>query len=116
MPPEDPSSSKRFEDRLRDAQARQRSGAGKEAGPAPDSALGVGLRIGVELVSAVVVGVGIGWLLDWWLGTQPWLLMVFFLLGAGAGMLNVYRAVGRMSSGGIGGGTSGTLPRDVERD
>lgn len=113
MSSEDPSSSKRFEDRLRDAQARQRSRSGRDAEPAPDSALGIGLRIGIELVSAVVVGVGIGWLLDWWLGTRPWLLMVFFLLGAGAGMLNVYRAVGRMKPGGIGGGTSGSGPRDV---
>jgi len=54
--------------------------------------LGWAFRIGVEMVSALAVGVGIGLLLDWWLGTGPWFLVVFFLLGAGAAILNVYRA------------------------
>lgn len=54
--------------------------------------LGWALRIGVEMVSALIVGVGIGYGLDWWLGTKPWFLVVFFLLGAGAAILNVYRA------------------------
>jgi ATP synthase protein I len=53
---------------------------------------GWALRIGVEMVSALIVGVGIGYGLDWWLGTKPWFLVVFFLLGAGAAILNVYRA------------------------
>ncbi len=43
------------------------------------------------MVSAVIVGFIIGWLLDNWLGTNPWLKIVFILLGAAAGMLNVYR-------------------------
>jgi ATP synthase protein I len=96
MSADEPPSPKRFEERLRAAQEQRRGRAGREAGRGPDSALGYGFRIGVELVSALVVGVGIGWLLDWWLGTQPWLLILFFLLGAGAGVLNVYRAVGEM--------------------
>ena len=48
-------------------------------------------RIGLELVSALVVGVVIGILLDRWLGTKPWLLILFFVLGSAAGLLNVYR-------------------------
>jgi len=48
--------------------------------------------IGTELVAAVAVGVGLGYVLDLWLGTKPWLMMVFFFLGSAAGMLNVYRA------------------------
>jgi ATP synthase protein I len=44
------------------------------------------------LVSGLLVGLAIGWGLDWWLGTRPWLLIVFFFLGAAAGILNVYRA------------------------
>jgi len=51
------------------------------------------LRIGVELVAALVVGVGIGVLLDRWWGTSPWMLLAFFLLGAAAGILNVFRVV-----------------------
>lgn len=57
------------------------------------SALGMAFRIGVELVAALIVGVGIGLLIDYWLGTAPWGLVAFFFLGAGAGVLNVYRAV-----------------------
>jgi len=57
----------------------------------PGSALGLALRVGVELVSALAVGLAIGWLLDAWLGTRPWLMLVFILLGGAAGILNVYR-------------------------
>jgi ATP synthase protein I len=38
-----------------------------------------------------VVGGGIGWLLDQWLGTLPWFLLLFFFLGAAAGTMNVFR-------------------------
>lgn len=74
--------------------ARDRQGLDKpEAakGALPASAWGFGLRAGVEVVSALVVGVGIGLALDRWLGTWPWLFLVFFVLGAAAGVLNVYR-------------------------
>jgi ATP synthase protein I len=55
--------------------------------------IGFGMRVATELVAGLVIGVGIGLLLDRWLGTTPWLLVVFFLLGAAAGLLNVYRAM-----------------------
>jgi ATP synthase protein I len=57
------------------------------------NAIGQGLRIGVELVVAVVVGVGIGWACDRWLGTRPWGMIGFFFLGVAAGLVNVYRAI-----------------------
>ena len=60
------------------------------------NALGMAFRVGVELVAGLVVGVGIGLLLDEWLGTAPWGMIAFFFLGAGAGIMNVYRAVNRM--------------------
>lgn len=53
--------------------------------------MGAGMRIAVELAAAVLVGAGIGIVLDRWLGTSPWLLILFFLVGAAAGFLNVYR-------------------------
>lgn len=49
------------------------------------------MRAGVEVVSALVAGAGLGWLLDRWLGTFPWLFLVFFVVGGAAGVLNVYR-------------------------
>lgn len=58
----------------------------------PGSAMGLAFRVGVELVAGVAVGAGIGYALDRWLGTGPWLMIVFFFLGAGAGMMNVFRA------------------------
>lgn len=60
--------------------------------------VGFALRVGVELVSALIVGAGIGWLLDRWLGTGPWLMVVFLFLGMGAGIANVYRAASGLGS------------------
>ena len=53
-----------------------------------------GIRLSSELVAGVLVGAGLGWLLDRWLGTTPWGLMVLGLLGFAAGVLNVMRAAG----------------------
>ena len=61
--------------------------------PALQQGVGLGLRIGVEFVVAVVVATGLGWALDRWLGTRPWATIVLFFLGVGAGMVSVYRAV-----------------------
>jgi ATP synthase protein I len=55
------------------------------------SAMSLGLRAGSEFVSAVVIGLGIGWLLDRTLGTNPAFLIVFFLIGFAAGIWNVIR-------------------------
>ncbi|WP_268893640.1 AtpZ/AtpI family protein [Roseomonas harenae] len=51
----------------------------------------MGFRAGVEVVSALVVGAAIGFGLDRWLGTFPWLFLVFFVVGGAAGVLNIYR-------------------------
>jgi len=61
------------------------------------SGIGFAFRVGVELVSALIVGAGLGWLLDQWLGTGPWLMVVLLFFGMGAGILNVYRAANRLS-------------------
>jgi ATP synthase protein I len=60
--------------------------------------LGLGLRIGIELVVAIGVATGLGWAIDHWLGTRPWGIIVLFFLGVAAGMLNVYRAVSGIST------------------
>jgi len=58
----------------------------------PKSATGLAFRVGVELVAGVMVGGAIGYGLDQWLGTSPLFLIVMFFLGAGGGMMNVWRA------------------------
>ena len=55
------------------------------------SAMSLGLRAGSEFVSAVIVGLGIGWVLDRALGTNPAFLIVFFMLGVAAAVWNVIR-------------------------
>jgi len=59
-----------------------------------------GFRLSSELVAGVVVGAGIGWLLDRWLGISPWGLIVFLLLGFAAGVLNVMRSAGLVAGTG----------------
>lgn len=50
-------------------------------------------RVGVELVASTIVGAGLGYGLDRWLGTGPWLMIVGLLLGAAAGVLGIIRLV-----------------------
>ena len=57
------------------------------------SGAGFGFKISTELVATLVVGVGIGLLVDNYLGTKPFGLIIFFILGAFAGFLNVYRVM-----------------------
>jgi len=83
-----------FESRL--ATARKKQGLDPtppavSAGGSQASSMGVGLRVGVELLSALVVGVALGWFLDRWLHTSPLMLIVFVLLGGAAGIANVWR-------------------------
>ena len=80
-----------FDERLRVATERAKPPARSPRSAMDGSALGVGLRVGVELVAAMAVGVAIGWGLDRWLHTRPWMLIVFVFLGGAAGIANVWR-------------------------
>ena len=60
------------------------------------SFMGQAFKLGTELVASVGVGTIIGFILDSWFGTKPWLIITFFFLGAAAGMLNVIRAANQM--------------------
>jgi ATP synthase protein I len=75
-----------------------------EAGSVPRatadaSAFARGMRLSAELVGGVVVGFLLGWLIDRGLGTSPWGLIVFVLFGFAAGVLNVMRSAGVISTG-----------------
>lgn len=80
--------------RLHDAQQRfgRMESPDKPGDDKARMSLGAAWRIGVELVAALVVGVGLGWLIDRWLGTGPWGLLILVVLGFAAGLLNAYRA------------------------
>src|SRR5258708_13082827 len=84
-------------DKARGERVRRRPAAANDRS-ALQQGLGLGFRIGIELVVAVGVATGLGWAIDHWLGTRPWGMIVLFFLGVAAGMLNVYRAVPRIST------------------
>lgn len=56
-----------------------------------------GLRLGSEFIAAILVGAGMGYLLDLWLKTSPWLMLVMLLVGFAAGVLNVVRSAAEMN-------------------
>jgi ATP synthase protein I len=79
--------------RLDEIQTKQ---AGRTKRPPPNQS-GIAFRFATELVAGLVVGGGLGWGIDWLFGhfgfhTRPVFLIVFFVLGAGAGIRNVMRA------------------------
>ena len=84
-----------LEDKLNQAREEVEGKPKKKIAPEQNIGHGLGfaMKIGVELVSAVIVGTGIGLILDNWLATTPWLMLTFFLLGSVAGIMNVYRSV-----------------------
>lgn len=58
------------------------------------------VKVASEFVAGVVVGGALGWGIDRFLGTSPWALIVFLLLGFAAGVLNVLRAEGKVAEAG----------------
>ena len=90
-----PPSLEELDARLKKARgARHADGGSKPPVPRLAKALGVA----VEMAAGVAVGGIVGWLLDSWLNTRPWLLVVFFMLGIAAGVLNAYRASKRIAA------------------
>ena len=83
--------------------ARARGQVEREAGEGQPNAardmtgLSRGLRLGTEFIAAILVGAGIGYLLDQWLKTSPWLMLVMLLVGFAAGVLNVTRSAAQMN-------------------
>jgi len=92
----------RLEDRLserrKDRKLRTDRSGGAGNGSANVSAMARGFRLSSELIAGVLVGAVIGWGFDRLLSTSPWGLIVFFLLGFAAGVINVMRAAGVAAS------------------
>ena len=94
-------------------QARGRAGLTSSDGPGGDraatgSGYARGFRLSSELVGGVLVGAGLGWLIDRLLGISPWGFIVFLLLGFVAGVLNVMRSAGVVSGPTSGDGATGS--------
>ena len=85
-----------FKTRLKIAKNKARSKYSSSKKADPKSGIGIAFKMSTELVSAVAVGTIIGFILDSWFDTKPWLIIVFFFLGAAAGLLNVIRTANRM--------------------
>ena len=62
------------------------------------SNIGTAFKLSTEMVAAVIVGTIIGFILDNWFGTKPWLILIFFFVGVIAGILNVIRSAKNMQS------------------
>jgi len=85
--------------RLKQAQAEEarRTGTAK-----PDANYRQGMRVLGELIGAPFGGAVIGFMLDRWLGTEPWLLLVLLVFGFGVGIRNVVRISKRPPGSGSG--------------
>ena len=64
----------------------------------PPSSIGTAFKMSTELVSAVVVGTIIGFILDKTFGTKPWLILIFFFVGVIAGIVNVFKSAKNMQN------------------
>ena len=111
-------------DKLSGALEKQRKGSAPRPDEARDggssgkfgSAMGLGLRAASEFAAAIVVGGLIGWRIDVWLGTKPGFLIIFFMLGVGAGVWNVIRVTSPSRGGTTGGGQQAPPAVDEDED
>lgn len=118
-----PSDRSNFERRVSDLDKRLDSARAQQSAKDSDDGsaalrtrgMAYGLRMASELVGAVLVGGLIGYFLDQWLGTTPWLFLVLFFLGFAAGILNVLRAFSRLQEE-IKVATKGNIGRSMPDD
>ena len=85
-----------FKTRLKIAKKKLKNSSEIKNNNQNGSFMGSAFKLGTELISAVLVGTIIGFILDTWFGTKPWLIIVFFFLGSAAGILNVIKAAKKM--------------------
>ncbi len=55
------------------------------------------MMVGVQFALSIIIGLAIGYHLDKWLGTFPWLTIFWLLIGFAAGLKNVYRELKKVS-------------------
>ena len=82
--------------RLKIAEEKLKKASKNQDNNRNSSSMGSAFKLSTDLVAHVAVGTIIGFILDSWFDTKPWLMIIFFFLGAAAGMLNVIRTANRM--------------------
>ena len=85
-----------FKTRLKIAKNKIKSRKSTKSNESSSSSMGSAFKMSTELVSAVVVGTIIGFILDNWFDTKPWFIITFFFIGVIAGILNVIRVANNM--------------------
>ena len=88
--------SENFKTRLKIAKEKLKKHSNNLNNNENGSNMGSAFKLGSELISAVAVGTIIGFILDSWFDTKPWLIILFFFLGSIAGILNVIKVANRM--------------------
>ena len=84
----------RLKDRLKNARKKLKV----EKENPQTSNIGQAFKLSTELVAAVLVGTIIGFILDNWFDTKPWLIIIFFFVGVVAGILNVIRSAQKLQN------------------
>lgn len=79
----------------------ERRNGSEGAKPGTVSGYGQALKLSSEFIAGIVVGAGLGWIIDRLVGTSPWGLIVFLLLGFCAGVLNILRSAGMVAEAGL---------------
>ena len=88
----DPRNLDQFDAKLKAARDRiEGRDKGSKLGSYNDSLAGVGDRMSIELVVGICAGLGLGWLIDWQMGTKPWFMIGLMFVGLAAGIFNVVR-------------------------
>ena len=84
----------RLKDRLKNARKKLKV----EKENPQTSNIGQAFKLSTELVAAVLVGTIIGFILDNWFDTKPWLIIIIFFVGVVAGILNVIRSAKKLQN------------------
>ena len=85
-----------FKTRLKIAKEKLKSGSKNIDNNGNNSSMGSAFKLSTDLVAHVAVGTIIGFILDNWFDTKPWLIIIFFFLGSAAGILNVIKTAKKM--------------------
>jgi len=84
-----------FKTRLKIAKSKAKAKYSSKSSKS-DSSMGTAFKMSTELVATVAVGTIIGFILDNWFGTKPWLILIFFFVGVIAGIMNVVKSAKKM--------------------